>query len=185
MSFWVAGTVAVLSVVQADQANKRADAQAEAQERNAERRYRLKSGVAKNQMEEQQGIATEKMTDITRAFLKARGQARAVQAESGVGGNIQKRIESVRKLKASEAKGKVAKEVDTNVINIAQGMLAEKIDTEALIADAQLQKKSSFEIATNLVGAGMSGFASGYNLGSSLNKAGLFGSGTDTKKGDS
>jgi len=137
---------------------------------NASRRYEIKAGIAENQMEEQNQIALEKMTDVARQFLKARGTAKAVQAESMVGGNVAQRIESESRIKESEVKGKVAQEVDTNIINIAQGMLAEKIDTEAMINEALSRKRSGAEILVNTGIEGLSGASSGYQAGTILSK---------------
>lgn len=120
------------------------NAAADSAQQNASRRYAMQAGIAENQMEEQQTIAMEKMTEVTRKFLVAKGQAKAVQAETMVGGNVQKRLKADRRLKESEAKGKIAKEIDTNVVNIAQDMLAKKIDTEAIMAEAESKKKNAF-----------------------------------------
>jgi pimeloyl-CoA synthetase len=167
MAFFAAGTWAAISAgTAAYGAYSSAQAQNKASEvaqDNATRRYALESGVAESQMEEQQELALEKMTEITRGFLKAKGQATAVQAETMVTGNVAKRLEADRRIKESEAKGKVAKEIDTNVINIAQGMIANKIDTEAILAEAESKKKNSLAIATDMTMTGLSGYSSGYS----------------------
>jgi len=137
-------------------------------ESNASRRYEIKAGIAENQMEEQNQIALEKMTDVARQFLKARGTAKAVQAESMVGGNVQRRLEMDNRMKESETKGRIAKEIDTNVINIAQGMLAEKIDTEAMISEALSRRKSGMKMFTEATSAGMSSSLSGLQLATGL-----------------
>ena len=131
---------------------------------SAERRYQLKKSVAEGQMTEQQQLATEKMTDISRAFLQAKGTAKAVQAESMVGGNVQKIKEFQLDSKETEAKGKVAREIDTNVINIAQGMLASKIDTEAIIDEAISKGSYGASYLLDIVGAGIGGAVSGVTL---------------------
>jgi hypothetical protein len=165
MGVEVAVGMAALSAYQANEQAKAANKAADAQIANAKQRYALDSAIAENQMEEQNSIAMEKMTDVSRAFLKARGTAKVQQAESGVSGNVEQRIKSVSKLKESDAKGKIAKEVDTNNVNIAQGMLAKKIDTEAMIADADSKRQN---VMLNTLVAGASGAASGYALGSSF-----------------
>ena len=156
----------------AEAANDAADATKE----NARRKYLLESGVASNQMEEQQSIAMEQMTDVSREFLKAKSTAEAQQAESGVAGVSAQRAKMVMTTKEGEAKGKVAKEVDTNVINIAQGMLASKIDTEAIIAEAQSKKKN---VAFETVLGGLQGGLQGYSMSKSIG-----GSSTTTDYGE-
>ena len=160
----IAGGTAALGAYGANESANAANDAADATALNASRRYELEAGVAQNQMDEQQQLATEKMTDVTRAFLKAKGTAKAVQAETGTSGNVSKRMRSVDRLKESEAKGKIAKEIDTNVVNIAQGMLASKIDTEATIADAMASKKNVF--TSTLTGA-VSGASQGMSMASS------------------
>ena len=160
----VIGTTAAIGAYGANQSANAANDAADATALNASRRYELEAGVAQNQMDEQQQLATEKMTDVTRAFLKAKGTAKAVQAETGTSGNVSKRMRSVDRLKESEAKGKIAKEIDTNVVNIAQGMLASKIDTEATIADAMASKKNVF---TSTLMGGLEGAQQGMSFASS------------------
>jgi hypothetical protein len=163
---WVAVGMAAVSAYSSMESAKAQNKAANRAQDNANRRYALEAGVAEGQMEEQQQLALEKMTDITRGFLKAKGQATTVQAETMVTGNVAKRLEADRRIKESEAKGKVAKEIDTNVINIAQGMIANKIDTEAILAEAESKKKNSLAIATDMVVAG----GQGYMAGSSIQK---------------
>lgn len=143
-------------------------------EDNANRRYLMQSGIAEAQMEEQAGIARDKMTEISRAFLQAKGKATAIQAETMVGGKTAQRIAATTRTKFSEAKGKVAQEVDTNVMNIAQGMLAKKIDTEAMIMEARNKKQNVY---INTLGGAIQGAASGYMLGTTI--AGAGGTGVD------
>lgn len=160
----VAGTaiVGAYSSSQATKASNRASEQnARLTREEAKRRYALESGIAQQQMSEQQNLAMEKMTDISRAFLLASSQDKVIQAETGVGGNVQQRMEAINRTKASEAKGQVAKELDTNVINIANGMLANKIDTEAILAKAQAEKKSA---ALAILSGAISGASTGLQI---------------------
>lgn len=145
----------------AEAANEQADNQTEA----ANRKYRLESGVATNQMEEQQVNAMSEMTEVSRAFLQAKSTAEAQRAESGVSGVSAQRAKAVMSTKESEAKGKVAREIDTNVVNIAQGMLASKIDTESIIADANSKKRN---VMFDTLMGGVQGGLQGYSLGKSL-----------------
>lgn len=164
----VAGTAVVgaYSSIQGTRASNRASEQnARLTREEAKRRYTLESGIAQQQMTEQQNLAMEKMTDISRAFLLASSQDKVIQAETGVGGNVQQRMEAINRTKASEAKGQVAKELDTNVINIANGMLANKIDTEAILAKAQAEKKS---VALAALSGAVSGASTGFQLGGAL-----------------
>lgn len=161
--------VGAYSSSQATKASNRASEQnARLTREEAKRRYALESGIAQQQMSEQQNLAMEKMTDISRAFLLASSQDKVIQAETGVGGNVQQRMEAINRTKASEAKGQVAKELDTNVINIANGMLANKIDTEAIIAKAQAEKRSVFLSALS---GGISGAATGMQIGGAFRSA--------------
>lgn len=164
----VAGTAVVgaYSSIQGTRASNRASEQnARLTREEAKRRYALESGIAQQQMSEQQNLAMEKMTDISRAFLLASSQDKVIQAETGVGGNVQQRMEAINRTKASEAKGQVAKELDTNVINIANGMLANKIDTEAILAKAQAEKKS---VALAILSGAISGASTGLQIGGAL-----------------
>lgn len=136
----VGAAVSASNASRTNKQNKRTQA-------NARRRYELKAGVAGQQVEEQQQQATALMTDVTRKFLAARGSAEVVRAESGVTGNVSKRLSGVQRTKESEAKGEIAKQIDTNVVNIAQGMLADKIDTEAIVAEAESRKRNVFTSA--------------------------------------
>ena len=136
--------------------------------KNSQRRYALKSSIARNQMTEQEQEAMGKMTDVARAFLKAKGTAKAVQAESGVGGNVQKIQEFQLASKEAETKGKVAKEIDTNVINIAQDMLANKIDTEAMIDEAISQGSYGAGFLLDAVTGAVGGASSGISIANSF-----------------
>lgn len=160
----VAGT-AVVGAYSSSQATKASNRASEHNARltreEAKRRYALESGIAQQQMSEQQNLAMEKMTDISRAFLLASSQDKVIQAETGAGGNVQQRMEAINRTKASEAKGQVAKELDTNVINIANGMLANKIDTEAILAKAQAEKKS---VALSTLNGAISGASTGLQI---------------------
>jgi len=171
MSFWISGTMAVVSAYGAYSMDKAGNEQADRESRKAKQRYAIKTGIAENQMEEQNMLALEKMTDVTRKFLIAKGTGKAVQAETMVGGNLQKIKERDLRIKESETKGKVAKEIDINVINIAQGMIAEKIDTDALVAEALAKKKSGLQMLTNASLAGMKGYSVGSSFAKSLSSA--------------
>lgn len=161
-STWVvAGMTAAGSVMQSQAANK----QAKQAQQNASRRYGLNASIAQNQMEEQRSLAMEKMTEVSRKFLLAKGTMQAVQAETMVGGNVQKRLEAQRRTTESETKGQVAKQANANVLNIAQGMLAKKIDTEATIAELEARKKNSLTIAME---AGLTGAQSAISFESGL-----------------
>lgn len=163
-------TMAATSMASAYSASANANAQADTATANAQRRYALKAKISEEQMGEQQQIAREEMTTVTRKIMAIGSQQDVAQAESGVAGNAIERRKHNLRLKEQEAKGKIAKEVDTNVINIAQGMLAEKIDTEALIAEADSRRVSPVNTAINMLGAGVGGALQGYQVGSQLSK---------------
>lgn len=170
---WIATGVTVAATTYSSiSASNAANAKAGRAIQNAETRFANDKGIAEQQFDEQESLALTEMTDVTREFAKAKATQAVVQAESGVGGNVQKRLEADLRTKESETKGKVAKEIDTNVINIAQGMLAKKIDTEALINEANSQKKST---GTILLEAGLKSAASGL---SAYSAAGGFKAGT-------
>lgn len=164
MAWFVTGTMVAVSAYSAYSSASSANESAEMQQANAERKYRLESGTAVNQMEEQQSIAMQEMTEVSRAFLKAKSTAEAQQAESGVAGVSAQRAKSVMNTKEGEAKGKVAQEIDTNVINIAQGMLASKIETEGIIQEAESKKRN---VMFDTVLGGIQGALSGYSMGKS------------------
>ena len=161
----LAGTMAAVSAASAASAAKANNRAMGAAQDNANRRYALQANQSESMMEEQQIIARDKMTDVTRAFLQAKGKATAIQAETMVTGASSQRVAAVQRSKFSEAKGKVAQEIDTNVINIANGMLTDKIDTEAMISEAESKKKNVF---TETVLGGISGAVSGYSMGKSV-----------------
>ena len=166
MAWFVAGGMAVMSAYSANQAASAGNKAASAAQENAARRYEMEGNVAKNQMEEQQVIARDKMTDVTRAFVQAKGKATAIQAETGVTGASADRIAANQRSKFSEATGKVAQEVDTNVINIAQGMLGKKVDTDAIVAEAESKKKNVFTAtAMGALEGGMKGYSMGASMG--------------------
>jgi hypothetical protein len=158
-------TSTAMAGMSAYSSSKTANMSAKAKEAEAKRRYLLQSGTAKNQLEEQQGIARDKMTEITRKFALASGSMQAASGESSTGGNVRLRMSKDLALKESEAKGVVAKEVDTNSINIAQGMLADKIDTEAIIGQAKLSKQN---VLLNTAGAMIGGASSGISMASGI-----------------
>lgn len=135
---------------------------------NANRRYAIDSMVATNQMEEQNSIALEQMTEVTKKFLSAKGKATALQAETMVGGNVEKRLKADLRLKESETKGKIAKEVNTNIINIAQGMIAKKIDNDALVNEALVKKRTGLALVTDVSLSAMSGALTGYQSSKAL-----------------
>ena len=177
MSFWVAGGMAV-GAYGANQSASAANKAASASQANTERRYAIQAGIAENQMEEQKQIAVEKMTDVTRQFLVAKGKATTIQAEAGVTGATSQRQQAVMRTKASEAKGQIAQEINTNIVNIAQNMIATKIDSEAMISEAESRKKNVFtETATGAISGGLQG----YSMGSSMSST----KGTGVKTPDS
>ncbi len=165
MAWAVTGTMAAMGAYSAYSGAQAANKAADTANENAKRRYMLESGVALNQMEEQNSLAMQQMTEVGRAYMKAKGEMISAQADSGVAGNVRQRIANVTNTKFSEARGKVASEIDTNVINIAQGMLASKVDTEAIMAEANAKRKNVF--TDTLIGA-FSGGVQGYSAGKAI-----------------
>ncbi len=176
---WVAmGVMAVAGAYSASEGAKATNAAGKRAEKNAKRRYDIESGIAEDQMDEQNQLAMGKMTEISRAFMVAKGRATAVQAETQTTGVSSERVNAVERGKYSEAKGKVAQEINTNVINIAQGMIANQIDTEALINEARASKKNVF---TETLMGGIQGAAQGASVGSAMKGSGI-GAKTDATK---
>jgi len=165
MAFYFTGTMVVLSAGSSHLSSQSTNAQAEASQANTRRRYELKSKIAENQMEEQKSLAMEKMTEVTRSFLKTKGTMEVVQAETMVAGNVAKRLKGAARTEASEAKGQIAKVTNRNIQNIAQDMIAEKVDSEALLMEAESRKKSSL---TMLLDAGMAGASTYVGMGGPL-----------------
>ena len=174
----VAAGASMYSSYQSSISNNKAQARTQ---KEAERRYRLQAGIAGEQIKEQDMIAMEQMTEISKEFLMAKSKALATQAESGVAGNTKGRTMQILSTKESEAKGKVAQSIDVNKINIARDMLANKIDTEAIIRESKARELSNTQILTNMLIAGVQGGAQGYMLGSSLSSS--FGSASTAKSG--
>lgn len=161
MAWWYVGITAASSLYASSEAN---EAAARTQEQT-QLRYGEQARVAQQQMLEQQDIAREKMTDVTLQFLAAKGKAVTVQAETGVAGKTAQRRLNILRGKASEAKSKIARDVDTNIMNIANDMLVKKIDADKIMADAEAQKKSSLAILAEAGLAGAKAYASvgGFN----------------------
>lgn len=151
MSFFAIG-VGGLAGYSSYMSGQAVNASAIQSQKNTRRRYKLKGDIAKSQMEEQRELAFEKMTEVTRSFMKTKGTLEAVQAETMVGGNVQKRLSHAANREASEEKGQIAKVADVNIINIAQSMIADKVDSEAMLMEAESKKKGSMEL---LLGAGL------------------------------
>jgi len=163
MSFmYVAIGTAALSAGATYMSGEAANASAEAGQANAKRRFALKSKNAENQMEEQKSLAMEKMTEVTRQFLLTKGTMEVARAESGVGGNVAQRLKMQANTDASEAKGQVAKVTNSNIVNIAQDMIAEKVDTDAMMMELESRKKSSLQL---LVDSGLAGASTFVSMG--------------------
>lgn len=167
MSFFFAGGMAILGGTATYLNGKATNASAEAGQENTRRRYLLKGKNAENQIEEQKSLAMEKMTEVSRQFFKTKGTMEAVRSETMVTGNLAQRLKNQARTDASEAKGQVAKVTNANIVNIAQDMIAEKVDSEAMLMELENKKKSSMQLlldsglsaASSFVGAGgMSGF---------------------------
>lgn len=137
---------------------------------NARQQNAIAQAQAKSQIEEQQGFALEQQTQINRNFLKERGTMVAIQAEGETTGKSITR--SQRKLASSysEVKAQYNKETQTNIINIAQGALATKIDTDRMIMEAQAKRVSPMMRNLNMISAGAQGAYTGYQLNSAFNK---------------
>lgn len=168
---WIQFAVAGLSAFTAASSASAANRAAAREEENIIRRYELQADIAKSQIEEQRQIARDKMTEVSLKFLAIRGKEAVTQAETMVGGKLAKRKAFMARAKESEVKSKVAKEVDTNVVNIAQDMVAKKIDADAMIAEARSKKQNVF---TATVIGGLQGYMAGTqfaatDLGKSMN----------------
>ena len=165
-STWAIGMAAV-SAYSAYSSAEQANNQAEQAANNANRKYALNASQSKNQMNQQKQLATSKMTEVSKAFLKARGTDTALQAETMVGGNLQKRLKFNTATQFTNAKDKVGSEIETNIMNIANGLLVDKINTEGAIADANARRQN---VAMNTIIGGVQGAAQGYQLGTATSK---------------
>lgn len=134
-------------------------------EANAQQRYNIENSQTVSMMEEQKNMAMSKMTDISRDFVLALGSMEAAYGESETGGNVKKRLQSNLRTKTSEIKDKVATEVNSNIVNLAQGVLASKIDTQAMIAEARASRQNVF---TQGVMGALSGANTGINAASGI-----------------
>ncbi len=161
---WVAvavGTVSAVSAYSSTEANNKAQG---ATQDNTRRRYSIQSGVSRNQMEDINTNAMTKMTNVSRKFLLAKSSTDVGQAESGVSGNVRKRLNLSIRGKASEQKSAVAREADTSIINVANDMIGKKIDTEAILAKAEADKVTGLALYTKVASAGVQGYAQGKSL---------------------
>lgn len=143
-----------------DSAKRQNDA-TEASAEQARRKYLMENSIATEQIEEQDQIAMEKMTEVSRAFLKAKGSATAIQAESGVTGNVAKRFKADMRKGESESKQNLIRETQTNKENIARGMLANKIDLNTTIANLNAQRVNT---TLSTITGGIQMGATGYSL---------------------
>jgi len=165
---WMLGGLALGAIQGAEAAEAQNEAAQRSQE-NTKRRYLLQKKQAEGMMEEQQGIRVEQMTAVSRSFLKAKGQSKTVQAETGVSGKVAQRMKFTERAKASEVKGKVSKEIETNIVNIANNMLTKKVDADAMIQEAQSRKQNVFTAA---VMSGLGGAMTGAQFGSMMGAGG-------------
>lgn len=164
---WVAvavGASTALGVYSSTSAAKAQNAAATRAEQNAQQRYNIENSQTVSMMEEQQNIATEKMTEVSLDFMKQLGTFEAASAETLTGGNVRQRQKFDLLAKEGKVKGQVAKEINTNIINLAQGMLTSKIDTQAMIAEAAASRQN---VALAGVSGAIDGFSSGVGLASS------------------
>jgi NCAIR mutase (PurE)-related protein len=165
-----AGGMAALSMYSTRSSMKAQGQQARNQAEAQSKRYALQADIAKSQMLEQDQIAMEEMLKVKKAFKAKTGTMEAVQAESLVTGKTAEKRKFLAKTQESEALGKVATEVDTNKQNIANNMLAKKIDSDAIIADARAKTLSKSDAILGMLTAGASGAASGAMMYSAFSK---------------
>lgn len=164
----IAGVMAGASMYSTNQTARANNRSQRITQEEANRRYLFQESIMKDQIEEQDNMALSQMTDLSREFLIAKGKMETTQAESGVSGKSVDRASVILSNKEAEAKSKLATEIDTNKINIARDMMANKIDTEAIIRESKARELSSTQILTNTLISGVQGGASGYILGKSL-----------------
>lgn len=129
-------------------------------------RQRVQDRISEGQIVEQKQNAFMAMSEVAQQKMVSMSKQRNAMSESGVTGNVAKRVESVNRLKFTQASNKVQEEATTNIINIANKQLANKIDTEAILREAESKKKSSLSIATDMAIQGYQG----YSIGSSLDR---------------
>ena len=168
MAFFAASTWAMIgaatSVYGVASSSIAQNQQAAAGQRNAARRYNMQNAIAGQQMVEQESLALEKMTEVSRQYFAAKGTMTAVQAETMVGGNVAKQKSRQLDVQSSEAKGQVAKQANANIRNIASDMLASKIDLDATLAELEAKKKNSLTIALEAGLAGANSYFSFQNV---------------------
>ena len=169
--WWVAAAYAAKSIMDSQASNDNQDRIIG----ETQRRNNIQVGIAENQLENNLVIARDKMTDVSKQFLLAKGQSKVVQAETMVSGNVSKRLDAVRRTKASKAKSDIATDTDTNAINIAQDIMFKQIDSEAQIASANSKKKNTFTMMADAGIAGMQGYAAGASMSSAPTSIGLTG----------
>ena len=158
---WIGAATAITGSVLGAQATNRAASQSQ---QDILDRWEWQAMIGKEQIQEQQQDVLEKTTDITRKFLTTKGKMTAAQAGMGVTGKTAQRMALMTRAEASELKSKVMKEAETNVVNIANNVMAKKLDADANITKLQSQKKSTAAIIFNAASAGMQGYSMGSNF---------------------
>lgn len=156
MAWPLVAAMAASSVYSSIQANQ----QARRTQSNAMLQYGEEARIVKQRMLEQQDIAREEMTNVTLEFLDAEAKMESQITASGLAGKTAQRRLNILKGKASEAKSKISRDVDTNVINIANNMIVKKIDTDRTLANAEAQKTGALGILAKAGLAGMKAYAS-------------------------
>ena len=159
---WIGAATAITGSVLGAQATNRAASQSQ---QDILDRWEWQAMIGKEQIQEQQQDVLSKTTDITRKFLTTKGKMVASQAGMGVTGKTAQRMALMTRAKASELKSKVMKEAETNVVNIANNVMAKKLDADANINKLQSQKKSTAAILMSAAMAGMSGYSTGLKFG--------------------
>lgn len=174
MSFAVTAGMAAMGAASAYMASSSANAQAKRMEQNALQQSAFQNELSRTQMSEQQALALEQQTELNRNFMRERGTMTAMYAEGETTGKSMQRIERRLQSSYSEVKAQYNRETRTNIINIAQGALANKIDTERLIAEARSKRVSPLQTAMNMVQGAASGASTGGQLVTS-SKSGAYG----------
>lgn len=168
MSAIIVGSTVVGAVAGGYNAYENAKAQNEAiktQVKTAERRYRQQKDLTELREIQQQQLAVVAGTKVQRDFMLANGNFIASVAETETSGNSVERIKADLRTKRDEAQGRVIENAQTNILNLANSLSAQREDQMIIAQNAIAKMKDPF---TEALDGAISGAMQGLNFGAGL-----------------
>ncbi len=171
MSAIIVGSTVVGAVAGGYNAYENAKAQNEAiktQVKTAERRYRQQKDLTELREIQQQQLAVVAGTKVQRDFMLANGNFIASVAETETSGNSVERIKADLRTKRDEAQGRVIENAQTNILNLANSLSAQREDQMIIAQNAIAKMKDPF---TEALDGAISGAIQGLSFGAGLSGA--------------